>query len=184
MVAGSEHTPAHSFLYSSYPRAEQLKVKWSAPELRLVPLGGKCTFPECRNSACDLCQKCGMSIAAEEAGKLPGLHIQQNSQPVSRVTCMCSNIFFVETDSSSIDVWRRRRIWTFLLGLSQSQTKEMGILGFVIVSRETHITPLSILMSITFYSLGLKSSFVWSELYCHSQNLQKLIVNVFTSGIS
>lgn len=132
----------------------------------------------------DLCQKFGMSIAAVGAGKLPGLQIQQNSQAVSRVTCMCSNIFFVEADSSPIYVWRRRRMWAFLLGLNQSQPKEMGILGFVIVSGERHITPLSILMSIAFYSLGLKHSFVWSELYCHSQNLQKLNVNVFTNGIS
>lgn len=40
-------------------------------------------------------------------------------------------------------------------------------------------------MSTSSYSLGLKStlvlSFFWSQLYCHSQNLQKLIVNVFTN---
>lgn len=132
---------------------------------------------------CDLCQKCGMRIAAEAAGKLPVIHIQQNRQSLGLLAC-AQIYFIVEADSSLIYVWKRRRIWTFLLGLSQGQPKEMGILGFVVVSRERQITPQSILMSIGFSSLGLKSSFVWSELYCHSQNLQKLIVNAFTNGIS
>lgn len=111
---------------------------------RLKWVGGKCGFPECGNSVCDLCQKCGMGIAAEEAGKLPRLHIQRNTQAISRVTCLCSNIFSVEADNSPMYLWRRRRIGTFVLGLSQSPLKEMDILIFVFVSRKSHIRPLSI----------------------------------------
>lgn len=37
----------------------------------------------------------------------------------------------------------------------------------------------------SFLFFGAKALlFFWSELYCHSQNLQKLIVNMFTNGIS
>jgi len=54
-----------------------------------------------------------MGIAAEEAGELPRLHMQQNTQASSRVTCLCSNTFSIEADSSPMYVWRRRR-WAFL----------------------------------------------------------------------
>lgn len=70
-------------------------------------------------------KKYGMSIAAEEAGKWPGLPIQQNSQAVSRVSCMCSNVFFVEDvmfgegEEYGLSFWASARAsqrkWAFLV---------------------------------------------------------------------
>lgn len=69
--------------------------------------------------------------------------------------------------------------------LCWASARAEGILICVIISRKSHIRPLPFCMSTSSYSLGLKStlvlSFFWSQLYCHSQNLQKLIVNVFTN---
>lgn len=95
----------------------------------------------------------------------------------------CTQIYFL-LELIAVPYMYGEEEYGFSCWASASQPKEIGTLGFVTVSGERHITPLSILMSIAFYSLGLKPSFVWSELYYHSQNLQKTIVNVFTSGIS
>lgn len=107
-----------------------------------------------------ICQKCGIDIAAEEASDLPRLYIQQNTQAISRVTCLCSNVFSVGASSSAMYVWRRKRIWAFLLTLSQSPPKEVGILIFVILSIKSHNRSLTIL----YVNIFLLSE---AKIYCH-----------------
>lgn len=115
------------------------------------------------------------------AGKLPGLHIQQNSQAVSRVTCMCWNIFFV---SSPIYVYGEGEEYELPVGPQPEPTKGNGNCWFYhCFWRETHYTSVHFDVY-NFFLFGAKETFVWSELYSHSQNLQKLIVNVFANGIS
>ena len=152
---------------------------------RLKCIGGKCHFPKCGNSMCDLCQKCGMGIAAEEAGKLPRLHIQQNTQAISRVTCLCSNIFLLKLIAVPCVYGGGEEYGLFCWASARAHQRKWAFLFLSLFLERATLDLYPFCKSTSFYSLGLKStvvsSFVWSQLCCRSQNLQKLIVNVFTN---
>lgn len=94
-----------------------------------------------------------MSIAAEEqVNCLDYTYSKIVRQSLGLLAC--AEIYFLL--AVPYMYMEKEKNMNFLLGLSQSLPKEMGIVGFIIVSGERHITPLSILMSITFFSLGLK----------------------------
>lgn len=137
----------------------------------------QCGFPECM---WNLCQKCAMDIAAGEAGKLPELHIQWNRQSLGLLAC--AQIHFMVKLVAVFCICGREEECGPSFG-PQTEKWAFLLLSWFLERATLDIYPFC--MSTSFYCLRIKSTvlslFVWSKLYCQSQNLQKLIVNVFTN---